>query len=851
MRLGFTGLLILYGLWCLVCEGQPPPRGQIDLPAQSGQPGQGQGCIIGMLIDAISSLPVNDAIVTLNPSHQVTVSDTGGRFTFYRIPVGDYTLDVRKMGYSLFTQTHIDVIKKDTATVTLYLLPEEGDSDQVFSIGTIEVTSGKPIINDKLATTFEIRAGEIEHRQASSLGDALELVPGVLKKDRIGLSGKMTASVRASALTIDAAMESFGTQILIDGVPLSNNAEIGSVSMGSIVQQNAGEGIDLRMIPADNIERIEIIQGIPSARYGDLTEGIIKVEMKSRKISPRLKFKYSQDTKDMSYNQGWEQKATTLTLSLNYAYSERDIRKDGDEWIRISGNVKIIHKLSQNNLTLDYSLLTSRIFDDEKPSDYLQQKTYNHGYLISQSLGFQYSPSKKIKTEFRGFLNYKKKDIYRSKLVDAEPTSYIGEVWEKGDVYTPGCNLDLNLNQRLSKSFHSLSTGWTFQYDVNRGKGMLLNDNTNYYGQYSAKRSYSYNWFPGVNQLAWYVEDDIVGQLWKTFNLSLGVRYDMFDMVTPFIGSRQGNYWSPRINLSYHLFRSLTLRAGYGKTAKTPSFNQVYTTKDYTSLADSLSGEVVTYAVDGSNPKLKGYYESKIDLGMDISLKKLASLRVIFFESEREKSPISRSYPIEYLDNPDAISTTTYSIYENLGYTRKRGLEILFKTENFYGVYLMVTGNYVYSQSYIRAQVYTTSPNPSLNEPYWHEPSKPENRSLLVNYTIQYTSKKMGAWLSLYIQHYVWEKIKTNDPFVDPGYDWYNIWFTYPPYWMLDVSLSKSIARSFEFSLSIRNFLEEDGEYFHKYYQSYSTRSTGTINYGFELSGNLSDLYGQGKRSKL
>ncbi|MBP7459969.1 MAG: TonB-dependent receptor [Candidatus Delongbacteria bacterium] len=836
-------LVLLYGIGGLSIQAQPNRRNRDEQPEQ----GRGRGCINGLVIDAVSSRPVKDAIITLIPSRQVAFSDAAGSFSFTRIPSREYILEVRKVGYSLFTQTHVDVVKRDTANVTLYLLPEEGEGEQVFSIGTIEVMTDKPIINDKVATTFEIRSGEIEHRQASSLGDALELMPGVLKKDKIGLSGKMTASVRGSAKNTDAMLESFGTQIMVDGVPLSNNAEIASVSMGSTVQQNAGEGIDLRMIPADNIEKIEIIQGIPSARYGDLTGGVVKVEMKSQKFPPRLKFKYSEDTKDLSYNQGWEHKSTILTLSMNYAYSERDIRKDGDEWARISGNLKISQKMAGNKLKMDYSLLASRIMDDEKPTDYMQQKTYNHGYLVSQSLCFQYTHSKKLKTEFRGYLNFKKKDIYRSKLVDAEPTSYVGEVWEKGNVYTPGANLDFNYKQRLWKSFHNLSSGLTFQYDVNRGKGMILNLESNYYGQYSAKRSYSYNWFPGVNQLAWYLEDDIAGRFWKTFNLSLGLRYDMFDMVTPFVESRQGNYWSPRLNLTYNLMRFLKLRAGYGKTAKTPSFNQVYTTKDYTSLADSLSGEVITYAVDGSNPKLKGYYESKIDLGVDIMVKKLGSLRLTYFWSEREKSPVSRSYPIEYLDDPNATSGETFSVYENLGFNRKRGLEILFRTTNYKGINLTVTGNYIYSQSYVRTLIYTTSPNISLNEPYWHEPTKPENQSLIINYNFQYTSKQLGAWLSLYVQHYVWEKTRTNDLYPDAGYEWTNIWFTYPHYWMVDVSLTKSIARSFEFSLYIRNFLEENGEYYHKYYEAYYTRSGGAINYGFELSGNLSDLYGKGK----
>jgi outer membrane cobalamin receptor len=48
-------------------------------------------------------------------------------------------------------------------------------------------------------------------------------------------------------------------------------------------QEETLYGTDLRQIPTDDIEKIEVIAGIPDAKYGDLTSGLIKVETKTGK----------------------------------------------------------------------------------------------------------------------------------------------------------------------------------------------------------------------------------------------------------------------------------------------------------------------------------------------------------------------------------------------------------------------------------------------------------------------------------------------------------------------------------------------------------------------------------------
>ena len=60
---------------------------------------------------------------------------------------------------------------------------------------------------------------------------------------------------------------SFGTAIEVDGVRLNNNAMMGETA-----------GVSTRGVSASNIESVEVVPGIASVEYGDLTNGVVKVK---------------------------------------------------------------------------------------------------------------------------------------------------------------------------------------------------------------------------------------------------------------------------------------------------------------------------------------------------------------------------------------------------------------------------------------------------------------------------------------------------------------------------------------------------------------------------------------------
>ena len=74
-----------------------------------------------------------------------------------------------------------------------------------------------------------------------------------------------------------AGNAAFGTALEVDGVRLSNNGSFGELA-----------GIGTRSISVENIESVEVITGVPSAEYGDLNSGMVRISSTLQEVTPDL-----------------------------------------------------------------------------------------------------------------------------------------------------------------------------------------------------------------------------------------------------------------------------------------------------------------------------------------------------------------------------------------------------------------------------------------------------------------------------------------------------------------------------------------------------------------------------------
>jgi hypothetical protein len=263
--------------------------------------------------------------VTVEGTDVATLTDSAGRWSLLRVPAGPQQLVARRLGYAP-TRLPITVPLSGTLVVDLEM------ATSALRLGQLTVTatqSGRA--RGELGTASVIDRDAIANQIASSLQGVLELVPGVPLQPP-GLDAAAQFSLRtlpqgggsagfsgASADDIGAA----GTLIVLDGVPLSNNANLQTVgARGQIVSpaSTAGGGIDLRRIPAATLERVEVIRGIPSVRWGDLTQGAIIVETRAAAVAPELAARLDPRTREANLVGGRSfdnaRQAVTATFNL-------------------------------------------------------------------------------------------------------------------------------------------------------------------------------------------------------------------------------------------------------------------------------------------------------------------------------------------------------------------------------------------------------------------------------------------------------------------------------------------------------------------------------------------------------
>lgn len=214
-------------------------------PAQPNGP---HGSISGKVVDKVTQLPVAYASVALKDSSarllSGVITDETGVFLLEEVPVGNFQLQVQLIGYHTFTQEV--QLSPSTSSLKLGLLELQEDVEQ---LKTVVVEGEQPEFALKLdKKVFYVEGNSLA--QSGSASDVLGLLPSVAVSPggSISLRGNSSVHVlvngRRSGLTLNGALD---------------------------------------QLPADQIEKVEVITN-PSARYdASGAAGIINIVLKKNK----------------------------------------------------------------------------------------------------------------------------------------------------------------------------------------------------------------------------------------------------------------------------------------------------------------------------------------------------------------------------------------------------------------------------------------------------------------------------------------------------------------------------------------------------------------------------------------
>ncbi|HCY73485.1 MAG TPA: TonB-dependent receptor, partial [Rikenellaceae bacterium] len=107
----------------------------------------------------------------------------------------------------------------------------------------------------------------------------------------------------------DYATSALGTKFVIDGHPINNDANLQSTpAYSSYGSSYVNFGTDMREISTEDIENVEIVRGIASVKYGDLTSGLVNIIRKKGGNDIHARFKSDMKSKLFYIGKGFEWK---------------------------------------------------------------------------------------------------------------------------------------------------------------------------------------------------------------------------------------------------------------------------------------------------------------------------------------------------------------------------------------------------------------------------------------------------------------------------------------------------------------------------------------------------------------
>ena len=869
------------------------------------------GAVRGYVRTYSGNAPISGALVVIEPQRETrfsaqTMTDSDGFFEFRNVPKGIYK--IAGMKECFYSNSLFDFYIADAAVyeVRIRLLenPDNDDLSYCFMIGGIEVEAqSRSLVPEEIVTTRRIESGEIDHLQASNLGDVLTLVPGVEKSGQLGLAKQQNVGLRRIKRSDTGlhGFDSFGTSIIIDGNELSGDMKASGYVSGSAEQS----GIDLRVIPADNIASVEVITGIPSVEYGNFTDGIVKVETKRGQINRRFKAKFNPDTKGFSYNGGYEFKESIFDYHINYSYSERNLRKIGDEYQRIYGTANLSRSFFDKKLDARIGATYTHIFDDEEPNDEYRIQNTNRGFRAGGKMDMKYRPNKNTTYELLIGVDANKEDVIKQKMVvdqvfvpfgtdlSSIDTSYCSVVPIIDTVYISGTDTidyidstimvypynatatqrgmewDYSLKLRrksnvtIGKTKNNLLFGLEFDYEKNSGEGVVLDSIFNYYGYTSTRRSYSFDEYPSNVKVSLYAEDQISFKFLKRqTDILLGIRYDLFNPTGLNIGfddgfsifsAKQGEFFSPRINIRYRLTDDLTLRAGTGQSVKAISLTQIYRVPKHVAYYDTVSQKTTEKIFYQVNEELKAYAAQKTEASLDWKVSDMLGVSLTGYYTRTFNRPSSVTYPEGYEINPDTINIQfSYAIYENAGWEDNYGAEFTLRTQRIKDLRFAFNATYRYSESGSDRLIY--APNylsGSSNWELWYPPAVSRQSKLVLDGQVSYINQRFGVWVTMDIQYtpfyrkqniystnYKEELNDYGEPYL--YYQGMSYWydaelFNYTGQWLINLRISKSLTPNAELSLYINNFFDNRARYISPFTSS-ELELNSPIYYGLEMS---------------
>jgi hypothetical protein len=607
-----------------------------------------QVTVRGVVSDAADREPLRFATVGVEPAGLSMLTTAEGDFTF-RADTGYCRITILYMGYEPLTE--VVHLTRD-AVIRFELHPTSAQLSEV--VVTARESRGT-------TSASRIDRDAMEHLQPSSFTDLLELVPGNVSQDpnmgavnTIALRETGSLSATGAATTnADYAISSLGTLFVMDGMNLNNDAEMQNIPTSATdgpdyARNLTNRGVDMRTLSTDNIESVEVVRGIPSAEYGNLTSGMVNIKRIKRATPLRVRFKADEYSKLYAAGKGFSVGHHVVNLDLGYMDSKVDPRNSLENYKRLNASARARLNFSTDALDLHFApgVDFTGSFDDAKTDpdlNYNKIDTYKSSYrkyAFTTQFDAELKHSTWLKSvTFNGGLNYEVDRLTRRKQVAPKRASVAPTSMDEGvhdgayllseyvaDYVCDGRPLNLMLKLKAEGQhgwgewLHQYKAGAEYTYAKNFGDGQVYDLTQPLSASWTA-RPRAYKDIPGLAVLSCFAEDLLTRQLGSSkLEAQLGVRTQQLPSLSRLYYLSDKVYVDPRANVVWHLpamgsgddALRLQLAAGYGLTTKMPTVDYLYPQVHYNDIVQ-LNYYDTNHPTEFSRISLRTYIDEAVN----------------------------------------------------------------------------------------------------------------------------------------------------------------------------------------------------------------------------------------------
>lgn len=657
--------------------------------------GQTRSSMQGKIICRNTGEPVMIATVVVKELNIWATTNDFGDFVLRNVPSGSYTLVVSCLGFVEYEQPVTFPVAEQKVIIQI--------DEATLAIEDVVVTAKE---GRRIASGSVIEQSAIQHVQPTDLSDVLQLLPGqtVLNPD---LSKPKQLTVREIIRKdgyIGDNMASLGTLLIVDGAPVSNDANMqflkttgASTGVTAGFATTASGGTDVRQIAVDNIETIEVIRGIAGVENGDMLSGTVKVTMKKGKTPFTAKIKTDPSIKQFYAGKGLllGDRTGTLNLDFDYTQSFDDIRLKYKTFNRLNGGLIYNNNLFTESkpLILSLSVRGSQTLDiNKRDPDMLDIENYEaKDHTLSMNLNAKWALNSAVLTNLNLMLSGDIQHQVGHEVTMEEipsgaqpqpvayepgenqvpilPSSYISDLTIDGRPYYYNAKLSGNRSFNIGILLNNIVAGIEYRLIGNNGLGRIydLSRPPVPVGGTDA-RPRSYKDIPSLGQLAYYAEENLGIPIGKTrLDLQAGIRFTNVQPDGLFRSREHTTMLDPRLNARYTVIdkgkgfiSNLALRGGYGLFSKAPSLLYLYPDRAYwdktgLSYYDPIAQRglfIVTTKIfeNPRNENLNPAVNRKIEGGFDLKVKDL-NLNVTLYSEKMDNGFSFESYYENFIFN--------------------------------------------------------------------------------------------------------------------------------------------------------------------------------------------------------